>query len=48
MVARDLNRSSVGIELNPEYISIIRKRLRLDEQLFGDMYELKTIEGCKT
>ena len=28
VVARDLNRSSVGCELNPEYVKIIKKRLQ--------------------
>ena len=45
LVARDLNRSSIGIELNPDYISLIRKRLRIDEQLFRDMYEITYPEG---
>jgi hypothetical protein len=31
--ARELNRSSVGCELNPEYVKIIRKRLNVDSQL---------------
>lgn len=33
VVARDLNRSSVGCELNPDYVKIIRKRLDADSQL---------------
>jgi DNA modification methylase len=33
VVARDLNRSSIGCELNPEYVKIIRKRLNADSQL---------------
>ena len=33
VVARDLNRSSIGCELNPEYVKIIRKRLQSDSQL---------------
>jgi hypothetical protein len=33
VVARDLNRSSIGIELNPDYIKIIRRRLQADSQL---------------
>lgn len=33
VVARELNRSSVGCELNPEYVKIIRKRLNADSQL---------------
>lgn len=32
-VARDLGRSSVLIELNPEYVGIAKKRLRVGEQL---------------
>jgi DNA modification methylase len=28
VVARELNRSSIGIELNPEYVKIIKKRLQ--------------------
>ncbi len=34
-VARDLGRSSILIELNPAYIEIMKKRLRLYEQLPG-------------
>jgi DNA modification methylase len=33
VIARELNRSSVGCELNPEYVKIIRKRLQADQQL---------------
>ena len=33
VVARELNRSSVGCELNPEYIKIIKKRLQSDSCL---------------
>jgi hypothetical protein len=33
VVARDLNRSSIGCELNPEYVKIIRKRLDAGSQL---------------
>jgi DNA modification methylase len=33
VVARELNRSSIGCELNPEYIKIIKKRLQADSQL---------------
>jgi site-specific DNA-methyltransferase (adenine-specific) len=33
VVARELNRSSVGCELNPEYVKIIRKRLDAGSQL---------------
>jgi DNA modification methylase len=33
VVARELGRSSVMIELNQEYVKIMRKRLRIDEQL---------------
>jgi len=32
-VARDLGRSSILIELNPEYVEIAKKRLRIGEQL---------------
>lgn len=32
-VARELNRSSIGCELNPEYVAIIKKRLQVDSQL---------------
>lgn len=32
-VARDLGRSSVLIELNPEYVAIMKKKLRVGEQL---------------
>ena len=33
VVARELNRSSIGCELNPEYIKIIKKRLQSDSCL---------------
>jgi hypothetical protein len=33
VVARDLNRSSVGCELNPEYVKIIKRRLDAGSQL---------------
>ena len=33
VVARELNRSSVGCELNPEYVKIIKKRLQSDSCL---------------
>jgi len=33
VVARDLNRSSVGCELNPEYVKIIKERLQAGSQL---------------
>jgi hypothetical protein len=33
VVARDLNRSSVGCELNPAYVEIIKKRLDAGSQL---------------
>jgi DNA modification methylase len=32
-IARELNRDAILIELNPEYIKIMQKRLRLNEQL---------------
>lgn len=33
VVARELNRSSIGCELNPKYVKIIRARLNADSQL---------------
>ena len=33
VVARELNRSSIGIELNPAYVEIIKKRLDVGSQL---------------
>ena len=33
VVARELNRSSVGIELSPEYVKIIRNRLQVDVRI---------------
>ena len=33
VVARDLNRSSVGCELNPDYVKIIKERLQSDSCL---------------
>ena len=41
VVARELNRSSVGCELNPEYVKIIRKRLNADNQLDTGIVEYK-------
>jgi hypothetical protein len=41
VVARDLNRSSVGCELNPEYVKIIRKRLQADSQLDSGVVSYK-------
>jgi len=34
LVARRLNRSAILIELNAEYVEIMKARLRLNEQLF--------------
>ena len=34
-MARELKRNSIGIEINPAYISIAKERLRLNEQLGG-------------
>ena len=36
LVARRLNRSSIGIELNPEYVQIQKKRLGISEQICLD------------
>lgn len=41
-VARELGRSSVLIEINPEYVEIAKKRLRAREQLFPDAIEVVT------
>ncbi|QXM18675.1 adenine-specific methyltransferase [Methanoculleus virus Blf4] len=38
-VARDLGRSSILIEINPEYVQIIKKRLRIGEQLDSGVCE---------
>lgn len=45
VVARGLNRSSIGCELNPEYVKIIRKRLQVDSQLDTGMatYEFRSV-----
>jgi len=40
-VARDLGRASISIELSPVYVEIMRRRLRLDEQLFEMGADLK-------
>jgi len=44
-VARDLGRSSVLIELNPEYVGIMKKRLRIGEQLDSGVceYEVRSL-----
>lgn len=38
-VARDLGRSSILIEINPEYVEIMKKRLRVGEQLDSGVCE---------
>jgi len=38
-VARDLGRSSISCELNPEYVKIAKKRLRIGEQLDSGVCE---------
>jgi len=40
-VARDLGRASVLIELNPEYVRIAKKRLRIGEQLDSGVNEIR-------
>ena len=49
VVARELNRSSVGCELNPEYVKIIRNRLQANSQLQTGIieYEWKQTEADK-
>ena len=43
-VARDRNRSSVSIELNPAYTQMIKKRLRVGEQISDAIrYEIKAV-----
>ncbi len=44
-VARDLGRSSVMIELNPAYVGIMKKRLRVGEQLDSGVceYEVRSL-----
>lgn len=36
LVARRLNRSSIGIELNPQYVEVIRRRLGIADQMVLD------------
>lgn len=45
IVSRDLNRSSICIELNPDYVKLIRKRLKIDQQLDTGVYryEIKSV-----
>jgi len=40
-VAQDLGRSSVMIEINPEYVGIMKKRLRVGEQLDSGVNEIR-------
>ena len=49
VIARELNRSSIGCELNPEYVKIIRKRLQADSQLDSGVvkYEFKEVKKCQ-
>lgn len=44
-VARDLGRSSISCELNPEYVEIAKKRLRIGEQLDSGVceYEVRSL-----
>ena len=35
-VARDLNRSAILIEINPQYVEIAKRKLRANEQLFTE------------
>ena len=44
-VARDLVRSSISCELNPEYVEIAKKRLRIGEQLDSGVceYEVRSL-----
>lgn len=42
-VARDLNRDSVLIEINPAYVEIARRKLRADEQLFADAVKVEVL-----
>jgi hypothetical protein len=45
VVSRDLNRSSILIELNPAYVDSIKNKLRLTEQLDVGVckYEIKSV-----
>ncbi len=45
-VARDLNRSSVIIELNAEYVKIASKKLRIGEQLDTGTCQYEVIKAC--
>lgn len=44
-VARDLGRSSISCELNPEYVEIAKRRLRIGEQLDSGVceYEVRSL-----
>ena len=48
-VARDLGRSSILIEINPEYVQIAKKRLRIGEQLDSGVceYVVKNFRTCE-
>ncbi|MDI6903372.1 MAG: DNA methyltransferase, partial [Methanocellales archaeon] len=39
-VARDLGRNSIGIEIQPDYLPIIKKYLEIDQQRFGVTHEI--------
>jgi len=49
-VARDLGRSSILIELNPDYVQIAKKRLRIGEQLDSGVceYVIKNLRSGAT
>jgi len=45
LAARNLERNSIGYELNPEYISIIKKKLGLREKGFFDKYNFELAQN---
>ena len=45
LVAKKLNRHFLGIELNPEYVEMARKRLREEMPLFMEEEKLETVEN---
>ena len=38
-VARELGRNSVGYEINPSYVSIIREKIGADDKTSDDVFE---------
>jgi len=47
-VARDLGRSSISIEIQPKYVEIAKKRLRIGEQLDTGIVDYEIVEASQS